>query len=81
MAAGLLAAGLACTLVAAGEARAQSGQTGSLSAVSGGVAALVNDDVISIYDLRQRALLFIVSAGCPPPRRTFRRSSRRPCAP
>ncbi len=33
---------------------------------SGGVAALVNDDVISTYDLRQRALLFIVTAGVQP---------------
>ena len=34
--------------------------------LSGGVAALVNDDVISTYDLRQRALLFIVTAGVQP---------------
>ena len=33
--------------------------------VSGGVAALVNDDVISTYDLRQRALLLIVTSGVP----------------
>ncbi len=34
--------------------------------LSGGVAALVNDDVVSTYDLRQRALLLIVTAGVPP---------------
>jgi peptidyl-prolyl cis-trans isomerase SurA len=33
--------------------------------ISGGVAALVNDDVISTYDLRQRALLLIVTSGVP----------------
>lgn len=33
--------------------------------LSGGVAALVNDDVISTYDLRQRALLLIVTSGVP----------------
>ena len=38
---------------------------GPIPAISGGVAALVNDDVISTYDLRQRALLLIVSSGVP----------------
>ena len=33
--------------------------------ISGGVAALVNDDVISTYDLHQRALLLIVTSGVP----------------
>lgn len=33
--------------------------------ISGGVAALVNDDVISTYDLRQRALLLIITSGVP----------------
>ena len=33
--------------------------------ISGGVAALVNDDVISTFDLRQRALLLIVTSGVP----------------
>ena len=33
--------------------------------LTGGVAALVNDDVISTYDLRQRALLLIVTSGVP----------------
>jgi peptidyl-prolyl cis-trans isomerase SurA len=33
--------------------------------LSGGVAALVNDDVISTYDLGQRALLLIVTSGVP----------------
>ena len=33
--------------------------------MSSGVAALVNDDVISTYDLRQRALLFILTSGVP----------------
>jgi len=37
-------------------------------ALSGGVAALVNDDVISTYDLRQRALLLIMSSGVQPTR-------------
>ena len=36
-----------------------------LPQLSAGVAALVNDDVISTYDLRQRALLLIVTAGVP----------------
>ena len=34
--------------------------------MSGGVAALVNDDVISTYDLRQRALLYLVTTGTQP---------------
>ncbi len=34
--------------------------------ISGGVAALVNDDVISTYDLRQRALLYLVTTGTQP---------------
>ena len=38
----------------------------SAADLSGGVAALVNDDVISTYDLRQRALLFIVTSGVQP---------------
>ena len=33
--------------------------------ISGGVAALVNDDVISTYDLNQRTLLLIVTSGVP----------------
>ena len=33
--------------------------------ISGGVAALVNDDVISTFDLRQRALLLIITSGVP----------------
>ena len=33
--------------------------------ISGGVAALVNDDVISTYDLHQRTLLLIVTSGVP----------------
>ena len=33
--------------------------------LSGGVAAIVNDDVISTYDLGQRALLLIVTSGVP----------------
>ena len=33
--------------------------------ISGGVAALVNDDVISTYDLRQRVLLLIITSGVP----------------
>ena len=33
--------------------------------ISGGVAALVNDDVISTFDLRQRALLMIITSGVP----------------
>lgn len=33
--------------------------------LSGGVAAVVNDDVISTYDLGQRALLLIVTSGVP----------------
>ncbi len=37
----------------------------ALPQLSSGVAALVNDDVISTYDLRQRALLLIVTAGVP----------------
>ncbi|MEI9963742.1 MAG: peptidylprolyl isomerase [Caulobacteraceae bacterium] len=37
-------------------------------ALSGGVAALVNDDVISTYDLRQRTLFYIVTAGVQPTR-------------
>ncbi len=39
--------------------------TAPLPQLSSGVAALVNDDVISTYDLRQRALLLIVTAGVP----------------
>ncbi len=35
-------------------------------ALSGGVAALVNDDVISTYDLRQRAILLMVTSGVAP---------------
>jgi peptidyl-prolyl cis-trans isomerase SurA len=34
--------------------------------ISGGVAALVNDEVISTYDLRQRAMLLIISSGVQP---------------
>jgi peptidyl-prolyl cis-trans isomerase SurA len=34
--------------------------------LSGAVAAIVNDDVISTYDLRQRALLLIVTSGVQP---------------
>ena len=34
--------------------------------ISGGVAVIVNDDVISTYDLRQRALLLIITSGVPP---------------
>jgi peptidyl-prolyl cis-trans isomerase SurA len=34
--------------------------------LSGGVAALVNDEVISTYDLRQRALLLIMTSGVQP---------------
>src|SRR6185312_8450964 len=30
-----------------------------------GIAVIVNDDVISTYDLRQRALLLIVTSGVP----------------
>ena len=41
-------------------------QRPSQADLTGGVAALVNDDVISTYDLRQRALLFIVTAGVQP---------------
>ena len=41
------------------------GQTTPRPNLSGGVAALVNDDVISTYDLRQRALLLIVTSGVP----------------
>ena len=33
--------------------------------ISGGVAALVNDDVVSTFDLRQRALLLIITSGVP----------------
>jgi peptidyl-prolyl cis-trans isomerase SurA len=33
--------------------------------LSGGVAVIVNDDVISTYDLRQRALLLIITSGVP----------------
>jgi peptidyl-prolyl cis-trans isomerase SurA len=40
-------------------------QTAPKPSLSGGVAALVNDDVISTYDLRQRALLLIVTSGVP----------------
>lgn len=36
------------------------------SPLSGGVAALVNDDVISTYDLRQRVLYLIVSTSVQP---------------
>ena len=80
LAAGLFAAGLAVFAAGGACAQADdagaapapdagqqqpAAQSGSLNALSGGVAALVNDDVISTYDLRQRALLFIVSAGVP----------------
>ncbi len=34
--------------------------------ISGGVAALVNDDVVSTYDLRQRVLLYLVTTGTRP---------------
>jgi peptidyl-prolyl cis-trans isomerase SurA len=34
--------------------------------LSGGVAVIVNDDVISTYDLRQRALLLIMTSGVQP---------------
>jgi peptidyl-prolyl cis-trans isomerase SurA len=34
-------------------------------ALSAGVAALVNDDVISTYDLRQRTLLLLATSGVP----------------
>jgi peptidyl-prolyl cis-trans isomerase SurA len=40
-------------------------QSAPRPSLSGGVAALVNDDVISTYDLRQRALLLIVTSGVP----------------
>ena len=33
--------------------------------ISGSVAALVNDDVVSTFDLRQRALLLIITTGVP----------------
>ena len=35
------------------------------SQITGGVVALVNDDVISTYDLRQRVLLLIITSGVP----------------
>lgn len=46
-------------------APAQSAPSRPNPLLSGGVAALVNDDVISTYDLRQRALLLIVTSGVP----------------
>jgi len=38
------------------------------SELDGVVAAIVNDEVITVYDLRQRTLLLIVTAGVPPTR-------------
>jgi peptidyl-prolyl cis-trans isomerase SurA len=38
------------------------------SELNGIVAAIVNDEVITVYDLRQRSLLLIVTAGVPPTR-------------
>lgn len=38
------------------------------SELTGTVAAIVNDQVITVYDLRQRVLLLIVTAGVPPTR-------------
>ena len=70
-----MASGLACGGVAAAQSSIQSPAQIPVSApaparapappLTGGVAALVNDDVISTYDLRQRALLLIVTSGVP----------------
>ena len=38
------------------------------SELNGTVAAIVNDEVITVYDLRQRSLLLIMTAGVPPTR-------------
>jgi peptidyl-prolyl cis-trans isomerase SurA len=73
MAAIALALSFGAALAWPASALAQS-QTASLprpsaaarSPLSGGVAALVNDDVVSTYDLRQRVLYLIVSTSVQP---------------
>jgi peptidyl-prolyl cis-trans isomerase SurA len=44
----------------------ESGDTAAASPFSEGVAAIVNDTIISTYDLRQRMLLLIVTSGVQP---------------
>jgi peptidyl-prolyl cis-trans isomerase SurA len=44
--------------------------------LSEGVAAVVNDDIISTYDLRQRVLLFLVTNGIQPTEQNLREVER-----
>ncbi|HTK35796.1 MAG TPA: peptidylprolyl isomerase [Caulobacteraceae bacterium] len=55
---------LACAAVpASGQVAAPAGPAAAVPTLREGVAALVNDEIISTYDLRQRMLLLIVTSG------------------
>ncbi|MFX8418107.1 hypothetical protein ABTL59_19645, partial [Acinetobacter baumannii] len=45
-------------------------------ALSEGVAAVVNDDIISTYDLRQRVMMFMVLNGIQPTEQNLREVER-----
>lgn len=62
-----MSAGLALTAALAGGAPAA-------AQMAEGVAAIVNDQVISTYDVRQRATLLIASAGMQPSAETMQRA-------
>jgi peptidyl-prolyl cis-trans isomerase SurA len=63
---------LACVAVAAlavpaaGQQLSAGAPAGPAAPLREGVAAVVNDDIISTYDLRQRVLLLIISSGVQP---------------
>ncbi len=50
----------------ASQAQPASSPAAAISPLSEGVAAIVNDSIISTYDLRQRIMLLIVTAGVQP---------------
>jgi peptidyl-prolyl cis-trans isomerase SurA len=66
----VLAAALSVAMGAAwpmvSNAQPAAGAPAAVSPLSEGVAAIVNDNIISTYDLRQRIMLLIVTAGVQP---------------